>query len=93
MLNLAGFRAIYPEFKSVSDLMVQSALDMAELRTDAGVFGILANEAHGWLTADILASRPSGRETKIKGLENTTVYGAQRARLEALVGGFQGGAI
>jgi hypothetical protein len=93
MLSLAGFRAIYGEFKAVSDTAVQSALDFAEVRTDASIFTTLTNEAHGWLTADILASRPSGREAKMKDMPNQTVYGAKRAELEALVGGFQGGAI
>jgi hypothetical protein len=92
MLTLAQFRAIYPEFKAQSDPMVQGALDFAELRTDASIFGDFVNEAHGALTADILASRPSGREAKMKDMTKTC-YAEKREQLEALVAGFQGGAI
>lgn len=92
MLNLASFRAIYPEFRAQGDAMVQTALDFAALRTDASVFDTLTDEAHGALAADILASRPTGREAKMKDLTKTC-YAEKREQLEALVGGFRGGAI
>jgi len=92
MLDLAAFRAIYGEFKAQTDIAVQSALDFAEARTDASIFGDFTNEAHGALAADILASRPAGREAKMKDL-TITCYANKRTELETLVGGFQGGAI
>lgn len=93
MLDLAGFRLIYPEFRSQSDALVQKALDMAEARTDAGVFGTLTDEAHGALTADILTSRPAGQSAKMKDQPTKTVYANKRLELEALCAGFRGGAI
>jgi hypothetical protein len=92
MVNLPRFRTIYPEFKAQADALVQECLDFAALRTDSSVFGDLTDEAHAALAADILASRPSGREAKMKDMTKTC-YAEKRAELEMLVGGFQGGAI
>ena len=39
MITIAGFRARYPQFDSVSDATVQAYLDDAVLRVDEGVWG------------------------------------------------------
>lgn len=91
MITLADFRTLFPEFTASPDALVQACLDQAETRTDADVFGDLTDEAHGWLAADILASRPFGRASRV-GKDNTgeTVYAIKRAELERLCCAFYG---
>jgi hypothetical protein len=86
VLNLAAFRARRPEFTAIPDATVQAALDDAEARTDADVFGALVNEAHMWLAADILATGPHGREArhKMTGVALPSSYAAKRIELESL---------
>lgn len=91
MLTLQQFKDRFPEFKAAwaaGDALVQAALDDAAARTDADVFGDLANEAHGYLTADILASKPTGREArhKMTGAPLPSLYAIKRRELEHLVG-------
>jgi hypothetical protein len=85
MLTISEFRERKAEFNAVSNAKVQAALDDAEARTDAEVFGDLTDEAHMWLTAHLLAADPVGREARLKGSLFDTIYLAERQRLEALV--------
>lgn len=94
MMTLSAFRVDFPEFRTVSDAAVQSALDKAEKRTDAGVFGDQTDEYHGNRAADILISRPngmSGRQVP-EGEEKVNVYAQKCTELETLNCGFRGGA-
>jgi len=93
LIDLAAFRLAHPEFGNQPDAQVQACLDEAELRTDATVFGSLTNEAHRWLAADLLVSRPTGREARQeKMLGGESIYRVRRLELETICGGFQGGA-
>jgi hypothetical protein len=84
MLDLSAFRVLHPEFAAVQDDTIEAKLAAAELRTDAEVFGDLTDEAHGWLTAHLLAASPAGREALLKGGKEAgaTRYSAERDRLE-----------
>ena len=88
MLTAVEFVEQWPEFAPV-DAAVEAAVAEAELRTDASVFGALTNRAHGYLTAHILASGPSGKEARIKGAAavtmGRTLYLNEREKLEDLV--------
>lgn len=92
MLNLAAFRVDFPEFRTLPDPFVQSALDKAELRTDAAILGTLTDEYHGNKTADIITSRPSGGSAvqSPKTDSSKNVYAMKCTELEQLVGGFRG---
>jgi hypothetical protein len=92
MLDLAGFRARFLEFKSVSDARIQTALNDAWVRTNPAVFGDTTDEAHAQLAADLLTSSPSGAETRMKDEPSKTVYRINRERLETEACGFYGGA-
>lgn len=86
MLTVSEFRARFPEFKLVPDGTIQAALDDAATRTDADVFGSSTNEAHGWLTADILASHPHGNTArhKLTNVPLPSMYALKRAELERI---------
>jgi hypothetical protein len=95
MLDLAAFRVRFREFDKVLNAKVQAALDDAEKRTDAEVFGDSADQAHGLLAAHLLAANPGGREARLQGPLNSdrsfdTVYSAELDRLknECCAGGW-----
>jgi hypothetical protein len=94
MLTLSQFRIDYPEFRTIPDAQVQSALDKAALRTSADVLGTFEDEYHGNRTADILISKPSGASGRQvpEGEKKVNVYAQKCEELETLTCGFQGGA-
>lgn len=86
MISLADFRAAYPEFARVADPLVQVALDKAEKRTSAEVFGDQTDEAHGLLAAHLLAISPMGRESRLQKESRVTTYLTERTWLEHITG-------
>ena len=64
-LLLADFRVRHPEFKGASDALVTIKLADALLRLSPGLFGASFNEAHGWLTAHLLATTPWGMAARL----------------------------
>jgi len=93
MLDVAGFRLRFSEFKTLSDARILAALNDAAERTNPDVFGTSTNEAHGQLAADLLASSPGGAETRMKDEPTKTVYRVNRERLELEHCGFRGGPV
>jgi hypothetical protein len=93
--SAAAFVALLPEFARVEAEIVNDALAEAAAQTDPEVFGDLTDAAHKWLTAHILATSPSGRDTRAtftdaKGGDisetGETIYSVRRRNLENLVG-------
>jgi len=77
VLNLAGFRALFPEFAKANDALVQSRLDQAAKRLDVAVWGIRIDEGHGLLTAHLLALSPFGQAARLVSDKGQTTYGKQ----------------
>lgn len=87
MLDLAGFRARFPEFKAVADSYLQAKLDDAALRLSPAVFGARINEAHGWLAAHLAASAPWGYQARLEATKDgSTTYSAAYDKLAQEVG-------
>lgn len=82
-LDLATFRADFEEFGSLGDSVVQSALDKANRRTPADVWGDDQGAAAGYLAAHLLEQGPYGRDARLeqKSKEGTT-YLEERERME-----------
>jgi hypothetical protein len=75
MLDLAGFRVRFPEFKAVADGYLLAKLADASVRLSPAVFGARVNEAHGWLAAHLAASAPWGYQARLQGsTDGSTVY-------------------
>lgn len=87
MLDAAAFLVRQPEFRTCPEELLEAALADAEARIDASVFGSSENEAHKWLTADILAHSPWGRASKLVGDEGktTNIYGQKYQELVNIV--------
>ena len=75
MLDLAGFRTRFPEFKAVAEGYLLAKLADASVRLSPAVFGLRTDEAHGWLTAHLAASAPWGYQARLQGTtDGSTVY-------------------
>jgi hypothetical protein len=92
MLDLAGFRAMFPEFAATSDSLINLSLDDAALRVSPGVYGGNINRAHGLVTADMLVSAPWGAGARLnpKAVDGKTVYNMALKRLIEERGGLRG---
>jgi hypothetical protein len=64
-LDEAAFRGRHPEFKGASSGLVQVKLADALKRLSPGLFGDSFDEAHGWLTAHLLATTPWGMAARL----------------------------
>ena len=77
-LDETAFRVRHPEFKGASSALVNVKLGDAILRLSPGLFGTSLNEAHGWLTAHLLATSPWGMaarlDPKAGGKPGSTIY-------------------
>jgi hypothetical protein len=77
-VNLAGFRARFPEFKTALDPLVQSVLDAAALETNVEELGNAFDEAHGLLAAHKLAISPFGQSARMVNKDGMTTYESER---------------
>lgn len=78
MLDLAGFRVRFPEFKAVANDYLTAKLTDAYARLSPAVFGARENEAHAWLAAHLAASAPWGYQARLQGRDDgATVYSEQ----------------
>lgn len=64
-LDETAFRVRHPEFKGASSALVQVKLADALLRLSPGLFAASFDEAHGWLTAHLLATTPWGMAARL----------------------------
>jgi hypothetical protein len=82
-LNLATFRARFPEFADADDALVQEKLDEAARRTPAGEWTTVENDAHAYLAAHLLALSPFGRDARLSEKDGSSTYGTVRETMEA----------
>lgn len=80
-MTLAEFKIAHPEFCKVSDSMVRVKLDHAAERTDAAALRGATNEAHGLLTAHLLAAAPHGQQARLVSKDGSTTYSVQHRSL------------
>ncbi len=78
MLNLAGFRTRFPEFKAVDGTYLDAKISDASARVSPAVFGARLDEAHAWLAAHLAASAPWGYQARLQGRDDgATIYSEQ----------------
>jgi len=94
MLDLAGFRTLWPEFAGVSDAIVNTALTDAAGRLSPVVYGNQINRAHGLLAAHIAVTAPWGHAARLtvnaKVIDGQTIYSKALAELKSERGGLRG---
>lgn len=89
-MTVAEFLARAPEFRTFKsaaeggESRIQAALNDATRRTDASVFGDDTDSAIFFLAAHLLASSPSGKDSRLKGEGFVSLYLEERRRLEAI---------
>ncbi len=88
MIDLARFRVRFPEFKFVTDALVQAVLDETTLEISAEVWGVKQDLGHGLLTAHRLAVSPAGQAARLVSAKGDTVYFGEYQRLVIEVAGF-----
>lgn len=59
-MSLSGFRANFPEFKNLSDSKVLQYLEMGAQMVNKNLFLTNTYSAHGFITAHLIVSGPSG---------------------------------
>lgn len=75
MMDLAAFRSEYPEFQSCEDAFVSLYLARAAKRIDRRIWGEIAAEGHGFLTAHLIATAPNGQMARLVSADGDTTYG------------------
>lgn len=80
-MTLAEFRILYPEFCSVEDPQVKANLEQAEAGTDPEFLGDRLKQAHGLLTAHMLAASPFGQQARLDSKQGDTTYRMQLRQL------------
>jgi hypothetical protein len=73
-MTLVNFRIAFPAFATASDNLVDATLAMAAARLSASVLGSVYDEAHGCLTAHLLATDPGGQSARMVNKDGTTTY-------------------
>ncbi len=71
---LATFRVQFPEFKGVTDALVQAMLDASLLEIDAFIWGAKADQGQAYLTAHKLATSPFGQNARMVSKNGETTY-------------------
>lgn len=69
-----SFRCMFQEFRLVPDVVCQSYLDQAAARLSAEVLGPAYDEAHGNLTAHLIAASPAGISLRLVRQDQTSTY-------------------
>lgn len=82
-----SFRALFPEFNTAPDQLVQSRLDQAALRIDPAVWGSRAGEGQAYLAAHLLALAPGGQFARLVSKEGKTTYGNEHEKMVIQVAG------
>ena len=88
-MQLKDFQVRYPEFKQTSTELVVAMLQDAALLIDQSVWGNLAGQGHGLLTAHRLALSPFGQQARMildKKNPELTTYKSHYDQLVAIVG-------
>lgn len=94
-MDVAGFKAFFPEFAQTDTVIVQGALGEASrmISTDAwGPFGTTsaastkADDGQKWLAGHILATTPFGQATRLEPGKDDTIYFKRYAELRDSLG-------
>ena len=88
-LGLGDFQNRFPEFNATDTTLVVSALNDAALLIDQSVWGPLAGQGHGYLTAHRLALSPFGQQARMivdKKNPEMTTYFAHYKQMMSIVG-------
>lgn len=94
-MDVAGFKAFFPEFAQTDTIIVQGALSEASrmIATEAwGPFGTTsgaltkADDGQKWLAGHILATTPFGQATRLKPGDGDTIYWKRYAELRDSLG-------
>lgn len=81
----AAFKALFPEFASAPDAIVQSRITWAEVRTPEDVWGEHREQGLALLVAHLLAQLPQSKDMRLGEKPGETMYGRERDRLARLV--------
>lgn len=73
-MNLADFRAKFPEFRSAPDPLVSKFLTDAALELNPTYWGTYFDLGHGYLTAAYLANAPNGQLARLDSDKATSTY-------------------
>lgn len=73
-MNLAGFRARFPEARTADDDLVNAVLAAAATELNSDEIGAPYDEAHGLLAAHKLALSPFGRMARMLNDEGESTY-------------------
>ena len=68
------FRDLFQEFRTVPDVTVQGYLDEAARRLSVTQLQGAYDEAHGNLTAHLIATSPAGVSSRMVNKDGTTTY-------------------
>lgn len=80
-MTLYEFRSRFPEFRPVSDVVINEALTAAGLSVSADVYRTKASEAIGYLTAHKLVTSPFGKDSRLVDDDRESVYWKEFARI------------
>lgn len=87
-MDLAAFRAAFPEFANASDSLVETKLSEALAFVDSEIYGTSYNDAHGYMTAHLLTMSPKGRAlARLETDKEATIYLRSFEALRGLVNG------
>lgn len=88
-MNLAAFRASFPEFRTTSDTLIEATLLRAARKINAEVWGTKADDGQGLLTAHLLSLAPNGQQARSTEKSNATTYWKEYVDLRAAVTAFR----
>jgi Protein of unknown function (DUF4054) len=78
------FKARFPEFNRLPDVMIQDAINRGVAQTNANVFGPLQDEASAYLAAHFLALSPYGQQARLVSKDGSTTYFSHWLRIAQL---------
>lgn len=84
-MDVASFRARFPEFRNAPDALVNDAIVRAEISCLADRWGELQDEGVGALAAHLLALSPYGQHARLSADDTRTTYGERYEALRAEV--------
>jgi hypothetical protein len=73
-LTYDEFRIDFPEMLTASEPLVRRKLDQAAARLSEAILGAAYPEAHGSLTAHLIATAPGGQMARMVNKDGTTQY-------------------
>ena len=85
-MDLATFKASFPEFNSKKNAEIQVALDQARREVSPEIFGSSFDRAHGLRAAHIMSISPFGHTSRLTDAGGeTSIYEPEFRRIRRLV--------